>query len=134
MRYAESRKVAGSSPDEVIEFSNLPNPSSRTMPLGSTLPVTEISTRNLPGGKVRPAPRTDRLISVNLLSIKCGSLDVSKTRIALQSATCICCRVRTRWRYASTRPYVFMAHCVTNYIRILAVPGHALLWPFPVTD
>jgi hypothetical protein len=41
-------------------FSNLPNPSGRTMALGSTQPPTEMSTRNLkkekkPGGKVRPA-------------------------------------------------------------------------------
>jgi hypothetical protein len=27
-----------------------PNPSSRTMALGSTQPLTEMSTRNLPGG------------------------------------------------------------------------------------
>jgi hypothetical protein len=31
-------------------FFNLPNPSSRTMALGSTQPLREISTRNLPGG------------------------------------------------------------------------------------
>jgi hypothetical protein len=37
-------------PDEVAFF-NLPNPSSRTMVLGSTRPQTEISTRNLPVGK-----------------------------------------------------------------------------------
>jgi hypothetical protein len=37
-------------PDEV-DFCNLPNPSSRTMALGSTQPLTEMSTRNLPGGK-----------------------------------------------------------------------------------
>jgi hypothetical protein len=29
---------------------NLPNPSSHTMNLGSTQPLTEMSTRNLPGG------------------------------------------------------------------------------------
>jgi hypothetical protein len=40
---------AGSSPDEV-DFFNLPNPSSRTMVLGSTQPLTEMSTRNHPGG------------------------------------------------------------------------------------
>jgi hypothetical protein len=49
MHYATSRKVAGSSPDEV-DFFNLPNPSSRTMALGSTQPLSEMSTRNLPGG------------------------------------------------------------------------------------
>jgi hypothetical protein len=37
-------------PDEV-DFFNLPNPSSRTMALGSTQPLTEMSTRNIPGGK-----------------------------------------------------------------------------------
>jgi hypothetical protein len=31
-------------------FLNLPNPSGRTMALGSTQPLTEMSTRNLPGG------------------------------------------------------------------------------------
>jgi hypothetical protein len=42
-------------PDEVIFFFNLPNPSSRTMALESTQPLTKMSTRNLPGGKKRPA-------------------------------------------------------------------------------
>jgi hypothetical protein len=36
-------------PDEV-DFFNLPNPSSRIMALESTQPLTEMSTRNLPGG------------------------------------------------------------------------------------
>jgi hypothetical protein len=42
-------------PDELTGFFNWPNPSSRTMALGSTQPLTEMSTRNLPGGKGRPA-------------------------------------------------------------------------------
>jgi hypothetical protein len=57
--YATSRKVAGSIPDEVIGFFNWPNPSSCTMSLGSTQPLTEMSTRNLPGGKGRPAHEAD---------------------------------------------------------------------------
>jgi hypothetical protein len=47
--YVKSRKVVGSSPDEVGIF-NLPNPTSRTMALVSTQSLTEMSTRNLPGG------------------------------------------------------------------------------------
>jgi hypothetical protein len=53
------KKVAGSIPDEVIGFLNWPNPSSRNMVLGSTQPLTEMSTRNLPGGKGRPARKAD---------------------------------------------------------------------------
>jgi hypothetical protein len=34
-----------------VGFFNLPNLSSRTMDLGSTQPLTEMSSRNLPGGK-----------------------------------------------------------------------------------
>jgi hypothetical protein len=44
--YAANRKVEGSSPDEV-DFLNCPNPSGRTKALGSTQPLTEMSTRNL---------------------------------------------------------------------------------------
>jgi hypothetical protein len=56
--------MAGSIPDEVIEFFNWPNPSSRTMILGSTQPLTEINTRILPGDKGRPAPKADNLIAI----------------------------------------------------------------------
>jgi hypothetical protein len=50
-------------PDEVDLF-NLPNPSSRTMALGSTQPLREMSTRKLAGGKKRPARRADNLAAI----------------------------------------------------------------------
>jgi hypothetical protein len=48
-QYATSRKVAGARLDEA-DFFSLPNPSSRTIVLGSTQPLTEMGTKNLPGG------------------------------------------------------------------------------------
>jgi hypothetical protein len=45
----------GSSPDEV-DFFNLPNPSIRTMALGSTQPLTDMCTRNHPGGGGKGRP------------------------------------------------------------------------------
>jgi hypothetical protein len=42
-----------------VDFLNLPNSSSRTMALGLTQPLTQMSTRNLPGGKKRAARRAD---------------------------------------------------------------------------
>jgi hypothetical protein len=53
----------GSNPDEV-DFFNLPNPSSRTMALGSTQSLTEMSSRNFPGGKGPPARRADNLTAI----------------------------------------------------------------------
>jgi hypothetical protein len=50
-------------PDEV-DFFNLPSSSSRTLALWSPQPLTEMSTRNLPGGKKRPARRTDNLAAI----------------------------------------------------------------------
>jgi hypothetical protein len=58
---------AGRSPVRVpdgVNFFNLSNSSSRTMALGSTQPLTEMSTRNLPGGKKRPALRADYLAAI----------------------------------------------------------------------
>jgi hypothetical protein len=59
MHYATSRKIACSIPDEIIEFFNWPNPSSRTMAVESTQPLTEITTRYLPECKGRPARKAD---------------------------------------------------------------------------
>jgi hypothetical protein len=64
MNYATSRKVAGSIPGDVIGFFNWLNPSSRLIFLGSTQPLTEMSTRNLPGGKGRPARKADNLTAI----------------------------------------------------------------------
>jgi hypothetical protein len=73
---------AGRSPVRIsddVDFFNLLNPSSRTMALGSTQPLTEMSTRNLPGGKKRPAGRADNLAAICEPNVwKCGSLNLSQ--------------------------------------------------------
>jgi hypothetical protein len=48
----------------VVDFFNLPNPSSRIIVLGSIQPLTEMSTRNLPGAKKRPTFMADNLAAV----------------------------------------------------------------------
>jgi hypothetical protein len=56
--------VTGSIPEKVIGFFNFPNPSSGNVALGSTQPLMEMSTRNLPGGKGLPARKADNLTAI----------------------------------------------------------------------
>jgi hypothetical protein len=56
--------LKGYIPDEGNGFFNWPNPSSRTMALGSTQPLTEMSTRNLPGGKGQPVRKADNITAI----------------------------------------------------------------------
>jgi hypothetical protein len=51
-------------PNEVTAIFNWPNPSSRNMALGLTQPLTEKSTRNLPGGEEWPAHKGDNLTAI----------------------------------------------------------------------
>jgi predicted alpha/beta hydrolase len=51
LRYcATNQKVADSIPDDVVEFFININPSDRTVALGSTQPLTEMSTRGISWG------------------------------------------------------------------------------------
>ena len=48
--YATNRKVAGLTPDGIIGIFHYLNPSGRTTALGSTQPLTEMITMDLPWG------------------------------------------------------------------------------------
>ena len=58
---ATNWKVTGSIPNDVIGIFHWQNPSSRTMALGSTQPLTEIGTENISWGWRRPVCRADNL-------------------------------------------------------------------------
>jgi len=58
---ATSRKVAGSIPDGATGIFHWYNSSGRTMALGLTQPLTEMSTRNISWGYRRPVRRADKL-------------------------------------------------------------------------
>jgi hypothetical protein len=52
-------------PMGTIVIFNVPNPSTRTVALGSTQPLTEMKTKNLPGGgKARPALKAGNLTAI----------------------------------------------------------------------
>jgi hypothetical protein len=52
-----------------VDFFSLPNPSSLSMALGMTQPLTKMSTRNRPGCKKRPAHRADNLTAICQLNV-----------------------------------------------------------------
>jgi hypothetical protein len=54
----------GSIIDEVTGLFNWPNPSSRTVVLGSTRLLAEMSTRYIHGGKGRPVRKADKLTAI----------------------------------------------------------------------
>jgi hypothetical protein len=70
-------------------FFNLPNPSSCTMVLGFTQPLTEMSTRSLSGGKVQLAHKADNLSSVSRLSRKCQILNILQPNTPPQSVAAL---------------------------------------------
>ena len=58
---ATNRKVAGSIPDGVIGIFHCHNPADRTMALGLTQPLTEMSTGRISWGLMRPVRKADNL-------------------------------------------------------------------------
>jgi hypothetical protein len=56
-------------PMRSLDFFNLSNPSSLTMALRSTQPLTEMITTNLPGGKGQPVCKADNLTAICELTV-----------------------------------------------------------------
>jgi hypothetical protein len=67
-----NRNVLLSIPDVIIGYPNFPNPSKNTLKLGSTRPLTVMSTRSLPWGYGRPELKDDKFSVIgNRLFRKC---------------------------------------------------------------
>jgi hypothetical protein len=83
--YATNRQVAGSIPDGVIGIFQLYDPSGRTMALGSTQPLTEMSTRCISWSKGGRCVRLTTLPSSLAVVMKSGNLNFLEPSGPLQA-------------------------------------------------
>jgi hypothetical protein len=82
---ATNRVVAGSIPDGVIGIFHWHNPSNRTMALGSTQPLTEMSTRKICWGKCGRCLRLKSLPPLCAVVMKSGNLNFLEPSGPLQA-------------------------------------------------
>jgi hypothetical protein len=92
------RKVAGSIPNGVIGIIHLHYPSSHTMALGSTQPLTEMSTRNFGGGGGGGIGA--QYVGLTTLPPSCGSLNLLEPSRPVQGLLyllVVCRRQEFKW-------------------------------------
>jgi hypothetical protein len=116
----------GSIPEDSIAFHNLPDPSSRTLTLDSSHPVTEISSRNLPGGEARPMLKADNLTSICKTNVK--KIWELRCLINLWASTACCKAKENSYLLYSLRTVGLLYHIRLILLRISA--EHAVSWSF----
>jgi hypothetical protein len=115
--------VVGSSPEWGEFFFSLLNSSIRTMALGSTQPLIEMSTRNFPGGKKRQGRRADELA-------ECLKMWESQPLATLRASTAstgitlpcpnVCYPVHKFWRVNSISRQISPVYTLTwNFLNII---------------
>jgi hypothetical protein len=62
----QAGRFTASNSSEIIGFIQFTIPSSHTMAVWLTQPLTEMSTRNIPGGKVQLARKADNLTAISV--------------------------------------------------------------------
>jgi hypothetical protein len=128
------KDLTGAVPDE-MDFSNLPSHYNGTIALGSTQPLTEMSTRNLPGGKMRPARRADKLAAIWAEHLKMWE---PKTLATLRASTA-CTRINLslplpQLGQTVTQPCLIHSNLECYYYPFCSVEKfHQMTYDFPLS-
>ena len=115
---AISRKVAGSIPDGVIATFHWHNPSGRTVALGLTQPLTEMSTRNI-SWEVKAAGAYDwQTYHLHVLTVlKSGSLNLLEPSGPVQVCNGIVLHLPLTLPLPYTAQRIFLCHIVRGSLR-----------------
>ena len=109
---AKSLKVAGSIPDGVVRIFHWHNPSGRTMALGSTQPLTEMSTRNISWGK------GDRCVGLRTLPRSCADcLEIWEPQPPGTHRACLGLFVATDSHLEHNFSWFFSTYCFTSFTK-----------------
>ena len=150
--YATNHKVAGSIPDGVIGIFHWHNPSDRTTALGSTQPLTKMSTRSISWGKCGQCVRPRTLPPSIAVVMKSGNLIFLEPSGPLQacngtaylflleaeSTPGIQCgredkvNVKFRWHHRKSKPWlsVFKHSASSNVPRSWTCRPHLYRWQY----
>ena len=121
LNYTTNRQVAGSIPDDVIGIFQWHNPSGRTMALGSTQPLTEMSTRFISWGKGGLCVRLTNLPPSCAVVMKSGNLNFLEPSGPLQ----VCNRTALPYYY-----YCWFCQCCCCCCLLLLLLSSSLSCPF----
>jgi hypothetical protein len=97
-----------------VDFFNLPNPSSRTMAVGSTRPLTEMSIGNLPGGV-----KSGRRVGLTNLSPSVSRMYVNVGASTSRNPKAFHGLYRDNFTFSRSRFVTWLVLWLPNLVRIL---------------
>jgi hypothetical protein len=129
--YATSQKIMCLTSDKLIWIINWPNLSSCIMAIDSTHPLTEISIRNIPTVKGRPARKDDKLTAICKLPLRRYNNFLNCNILCIMYNICnVILRRPMLILFYIILIFSFLSHCLLwlHFMWLVLFPS-GILWP-----